>query len=111
MKPRHPATWLLSPQGCELMRSRVIGATVGALLMLGGASRVSTAVCGFPWTVTATSVAGGNAAIFVCGTYAGCLPHNQQAAVVGNEIRVTYTQAELPGCQCVQPNGEFRTPC
>ena len=89
------------------MTSRAIART-GALLVIVGASPVAMAVCGFPWTVSATAVPGGNAAISVCGTYAGCLPHNRQVAVVGNEIRLTYTQAELPDCLCLQPNGEFR---
>src|SRR6266542_1736916 len=86
---------------------RALTAMICAFLMLAEAE-AAAAACGFPWTVTATSVAGGKAAISVCGIYTGCRPHNRQAAVIGNEIRVTYTQAEVPDCMCVIPIEEFR---
>jgi hypothetical protein len=81
---------------------------IGALLTFGGAATLSGAGCGFPWTVTATSAAGGNAAVDICGIATGCYPHNRQSVILGNEIRVTYAQAELPDCACIQPTFEFR---
>jgi hypothetical protein len=51
---------------------------------------------------------GGDAiSIRVCFIATGCSPHNRQVAIAGNAIRVTYTQAELPGCVCVIPTFEF----
>ena len=63
---------------------------------------VAQTCTGFPWTVTAASEGGGSTVrVSICGTAAGCEPHNPQAIVSGSEIRVYVTQAELPDCMCV----------
>jgi hypothetical protein len=56
---------------------------------------------GFPWTVTATPFGADSVAVRICGTAAGCEPHNPQFSISGSEIHVTLTQAELPDCQCL----------
>jgi hypothetical protein len=63
---------------------------------------------GFPWTVTATPAGGKSVSIGVCGTYAGCHPHNPRFAVEGGEILVYLTQAELSECICLAVVGDFR---
>ena len=62
---------------------------------------------GFPWTVTATPYGGDSVAIRVCGTFAGCRPHNPQFSISGSEIRIALTQAELPDCICLGVTGTF----
>jgi hypothetical protein len=57
--------------------------------------------------VTATPYGGDSVAVRICGTFAGCRPHNPQFSVVGSEIRVTLTQAELPDCICLGVNDTF----
>jgi hypothetical protein len=65
--------------------------------------------CGFPWTVTATPAGGQSAAITVCGSYAGCFPHNPQFTIVGSQINLTLQSSEPPDrCQCVAVVGTFQ---
>jgi hypothetical protein len=80
---------------------------LGAMVLLSGfaATRLSAA-CDVPG-VSVTQEGAGNIDVHVCTITTGCLPHNPQSAVVGSQIRVTYTQAELPDCACVQPTFEF----
>lgn len=71
------------------------------------AAAPSFADCGFPWTVTAFPKSDHTVAIEVCGSDVLCLPHNPQIKVVGNEITLTYTKAELPDCLCITVTREF----
>ena len=87
--------------------NRLAAAALAMVLVSGFAGSRAFAACGFPWSVTVTPVSGQNVAVSVCGIATGCLPHNRQFTIVGNEIRVTYTQAELPDCQCITPTFEF----
>ena len=87
-------------------RTLLLAAAI-ALSLAEGSTRLSAAACGFPWTVSATPVANEMAAVSVCGIYAGCRPHNRQIAVTGNSIQISYTQAELPDCQCIIPTEQF----
>jgi len=97
-----------SPRAGSRRSLRTVAVVIGALLTVVGTATVQGASCGSPWTVTAISAAGGNAAVYICGLDTRCHPHNRQSAVVGNEIRITYTKAELPDCICLQPTFEFR---
>ncbi len=71
------------------------------------AAAPSFAGCGFPWTVGAFPKSDHSIAIEVCGSDALCLPHDPQIKVVGNEITLTYTKAELPDCLCLTDTREF----
>ena len=75
-----------------------------ALIFVSGApadTYGSPACSGFPWTVTATPYGADSVAVRVCGTFAGCRPHDPQFSVSGSEIGITLTQAELPDCMCL----------
>lgn len=89
---------------------RVIVLFFSLLVVLVSAVRADTdgapACSGFPWTVTATQV-GARVAVNFCGYTVGCEPHKPQSSVVGSDVRVTVTRAELPDCNCVQPSGNF----
>jgi hypothetical protein len=67
----------------------------------------SFAACGFPWSVFAYPGSDGTVALRVCGAFGGCLPHDPRIKIVGNEISLTYTQAEPPDCICLGVTGEF----
>lgn len=69
---------------------------------------LSLADCGFPWVVYAFPRFDFTVGIEVCGVDTGCLPHNPQISVVGKELTLTYTKAELPGCQCITVTREFK---
>ena len=84
-----------------------IAATMGSIILLSGfaATRLS-ATCAVPG-VSVNPAGAGNIAVHVCTTTAGCLPHNRQSTIVGSQILVTYTKAELPDCGCLQPIFDF----
>jgi hypothetical protein len=63
---------------------------------------------GFPWTVSAVPAGGRSVAVGICGTSSGCQPHNPQFTVLGSEIRVSLTEGETPGCQCLADPVTFR---
>ena len=79
-----------------------------AILFLSAAPVLSQECSGFPWTVTAAPAGGRTVSVSICGSFAGCRPHNPQFAVNGSQIVVSLTQAEPPDCLCIAVDGTFR---
>jgi hypothetical protein len=88
-----------------MTRSTLTVATLG--LVAGLATTGSAQNCGFPWMITVTPSGRQTVAVNICGTYAGCHPHNPQFTIAGSEIKVTLTGAELPDCICIAVQGTF----
>jgi hypothetical protein len=60
----------------------------------------------YPWIVTGSDVPGG-VVVNVCGLWVGCTPQNPQVSVSGDQVHITFTAGELPGCQCIQVQFPF----
>ena len=88
------------------MRFRITLLCASLLLTIGTPSPAMGQCDTFPWIVTASDVPGG-VVVNVCGLWVGCLPHNPQVTVSADQIHVTFTAAEPPSCQCVQPHIYF----
>jgi hypothetical protein len=88
------------------MRLRIVLFCASLLLPIGTASPALGQCDTFPWIVTGSDVPGG-VVVNVCGLWVGCTPHNPQVTVSGDQIHVTFTAAELPSCQCIQPHINF----
>ena len=86
-----------------MKRLAVLSFSLGLVLVcaVNAETEGGSACSGFPWTVTATPYGADSVAVRVCGTFAGCRPHDPQFSVSGSEIGITLTQAELPDCMCL----------
>ena len=88
------------------MKLRIVLLCASLLLAIGTSSPALGQCDTYPWIVTASDVLGG-VVVNVCGLWVGCSPHNPQASVSGDQINVTFTAAELPGCHCTQSQFPF----
>lgn len=84
-------------------RSGLVAAALGLIAATTGLAQD----CAFPWTITVTPAGGQTVAVNVCGSYAGCQPHNPQFTIAGSQINVTLTGAVLPDCICLAVQGTF----
>lgn len=91
-----------------MIRTRLATLTGFFLLSLGAVLRAQAPACDtFPWIVTGSDVPGGGVVVNVCGLSVGCLPHNPQVTVSGNQIQIMFTAAELPDCICIPSENHF----
>jgi hypothetical protein len=88
--------------------ARLLLGVAVVLCSVDGGRAASAQTCGFPWTITVTPIGPQAAAVNLCGSYSGCLPHDPVFTVSGSVINISLTSAEPPGCQCIQAEGTFR---
>ncbi len=81
-------------------RTLVASSFLSILTCLSGSARAQN--CGYPWTVTATPVDSQTVAVHLCGSWSGCVPHDPQFTVVGDQIQVSLTAAEPDTSQCIE---------
>lgn len=88
------------------MRLRMVLFCAAVPMLFIASSSVLGECDAIPWIVTASDVPGG-VVVNVCGLWVGCTPHDPKTSVSGDQVDITFTAGELPGCQCIQVEYPF----